>query len=284
MRRQIPDIRDRIAGWRRRPRALLWGRTPESGKGGGLPLHIDMETVQNIRNGMEPNAARRAARLAFGGVDRAAEDVRDVRNISWLEDLEQDLRHAIRAFRRAPGFTLTAVAALSLGIGANTAVFTVLHAVVIAPLPYANPDRLIRLWESSRTQRVERGAVSPGTFVDLRARSRTLERIALFGERDFLVSNGQNTWQSRSAAVSPALFDMLGARPVLGRTFPPDDGTTRFAGSFDEVVIGYELWQRRFGGANDVVGRTVRVDGRWSYTIAGIAPRGFSFPVGTEIW
>ena len=273
-----------MAGWRRRLRALVRRRATEREMAAELAFHIDMETAQNIRNGMEPNAARRAARLAFGGVDRAAEDVRDVRNISWLEDLAHDLRHAVRAFRRAPGFTLAAVAALSLGIGANTAVFTVLHAVVIAPLPYANPDRLVRLWESSQTQRVERGAVSPGTFVDLRARSRTLERIALFGERDFLVSDGQETWQSRSAAVSPALFEMLGARPVLGRTFPPDDGTSRFAGSFDEMVIGYELWQRQFGGASDVVGRTVRIDGRWSYTIAGVAPRGFSFPVGTEVW
>jgi len=241
-----------MAGWRRRLRALVRRRATEREMAAELAFHIDMETAQNIRNGMEPNAARRAARLAFGGVDRAAEDVRDVRNISWLEDLAHDLRHAVRAFRRAPGFTLAAVAALSLGIGANTAVFSVLHAVVIAPLPYANPDRLVRLWESSQTQRVERGAVSPGTFVDLRARSRTLERIALFGERDFLVSDGQETWQSRSAAVSPALFEMLGARPALGRTFPPDDGIWRENVSSD-FVAGATTYDLIFRGTiNDV--------------------------------
>jgi len=259
-----PDVNDRLRGWRRRLHALLQSRRAEHAWSAELAFHLDMETEQNIRAGMDPAAARRSAVLAFGGVDRFSEDVRDVRNIGWLEDFVQDLRHATRGFRRSPGFTAAAVAALSLGIGANTAVFSVVYAVVIAPLPYAESERLVRLWEESAAQHVERGSVSPGTFIDLRARSRTLERVALYGDRDFLVSSGDETWESRAAAVSPSLFEMLGVRPVVGRAFPPDDGEAPYAGTFKEVVIGYDLWQRRFGGAPDIVGRTIRVDGRWS--------------------
>jgi putative ABC transport system permease protein len=106
----------------------------------------------------------------------------------------------------------------------------------------------------------------------------------MYGDRDFLISNGQETWESRAASVSPAIFEMLGGRPVVGRGFPLDDGPTPVVGSSDDVVIGYALWQRRFGGAPDIVGRTIRMDGRWTYTIIGVAPPGFAFPAGAEIW
>src|SRR5690349_8009347 len=162
-----PTVADRARGWRRRLRALLRPSSTRQQTSAELAFHLDMETQHNIASGMRPDDARRAAVLAFGGVDRFTEDVRDVRNISWIEDLAQDLRHAARAFRRAPGFTAAAVGALALGLGANSAVFSVLYGIVIAPLPYSEPDRLVRLWESSQTQRVERGTVSPGTFSDL---------------------------------------------------------------------------------------------------------------------
>ncbi|HUQ80645.1 MAG TPA: ABC transporter permease [Gemmatimonadaceae bacterium] len=279
-----PNARDRYHGWRRRLRALFQRRAAEREMSAELAFHLDMETENNVRLGMSPDAARRAAMLAFGGVDRFSEDVRDTRNVTWLEDLRHDLRHAIRGFRRSPGFTIAAVAALSLGIGANTAVFSVVHAVVIAGLPYPGSERLVRLWESSAAQHVERGTVSPGTFGDLRARSRTLERLAMYGERDFLISDGDETWQSRAAAISPALFEMLGTRPYVGRLFPPDDGPSPYAGTFNEIVISHELWQRRFGGDSSVIGRTIRVDGRWAYTIVGVAQPRFAYPAGVEIW
>jgi predicted permease len=275
---------DRLRGWRRRLRALFHRRHAEHELSAELAFHLDMETEKNIRAGQSPAAARRAAMLAFGGVDRFAEEVRDVRNLGWLEDLRRDVLHAARGFRRAPGFTAAAVTALCLGVGANTAVFAVVYAVALAPLPYAEPDRLVRLWERHPAQGVERGWFSPGTFVDLRERSRGLHGIALYGERPFLLTDGGETWESKASAVSPSLFEVLGIRPLMGRGFTLDDRPGGVAGSYDEMIISHALWQHRFGGAADIVGRTVRMDYRWSYTVVGVMPPGFSFPVGTEIW
>ncbi|MDF2773170.1 MAG: hypothetical protein K0S86_2665 [Geminicoccaceae bacterium] len=279
-----PRFADRLRGVWRRTRALLSRRNADTELSRELAFHLEMETENNIQRGMDPASARRAAIVTFGGVSRFSEEVRDVRNIGWLDDLLQDLRHTVRGFRRSSGFTAAAVLALSLGIGANTAVFSVVYGVVIAPLPYADPDRLVRLWESNPAQGIERSTVSPGTFMDLRERTRTLENAALIGSRHFVVSDGTESWESRAAIVSPALFDMLGVRPVVGRVFPRETGRSKWGGSEDEIVIGYRLWQQRFAGDPNVIGRAVRMDVRWTYTIAGVMPPGFTFPEATEIW
>ncbi|HSA55963.1 MAG TPA: ABC transporter permease, partial [Gemmatimonadaceae bacterium] len=270
MRRVRRAARDVLRGWQRRLMALVRRRAADQTMSAELAFHLDMETEKNIRAGLNPAEARRVAMLAFGGVGRFTEEVRDVRSIGWLDDLSKDLRHAARGFRRSPGFTLAVIAALSLGIGANTAVFSVVYGVVLAPLPYAEPHRLVRLWERNPAQQIEHGTVSPGTFIDLRERSRSLDGIALFGERVFLLSDGDESWESPAATVTPGLFDLLGVRPAAGRTFPPEERGSEWSGSFDEVVISHALWQRRFGGAPDVVGRALRMDGWWTYTIVGV--------------
>ena len=281
-RRPLPT--DRVRAWLRRARALMRRDVADRRMSAELAFHLDMETDKNIRAGMKPADARRAAVLAFGGMDRVSEEIRDVRGIVWVDDAMRDLRHAARALRRSPGFAASAIAALSLGIGANTAVFAVVHAVVIAPLPYAEPDRLVRVWEANPAQRIEHALVSPGTLVDLRQRSRTLERVAIFGEREMLFTDDRQTWAARAAAVSPALFNVLSVRPTVGRVFPSEDDRTAWTGSHDDVVISYGLWQRQFGGDPAVVGRTIRMDYRWSYTIIGVMPLGFSFPTNTDVW
>jgi len=279
-----PSLRDRLRGARRRIRGLVRRGASEREMARELAFHIEMETEHNIRRGMDPESARRTARIAFGGIDRASEDVRDVRNFGWLEDLSQDLRHAARAFRRTPGYTAAAVLALTLGVGANTAVFSVVHGILLAPLPYDDPDRLVRIWESNSAQRIKRANVSPGTLAELRSRSRALDGIALFSERDFLLSNGSETWESRAAAVSPELFDVLRVRPLVGRTFPLESADSSSRIPFDEVVISHRLWQQHFGGARDIVGRTMLMDARWTHTIVGVMPSGFSYPTGVDLW
>src|SRR5688572_18459364 len=165
-----------------------------------------------------------------------------------------DLRFAIRALRRSPAFAASAILALALGIGANTAVFSVVYAVLLKPLPYAEPARLVKLSEFNQSEGRDSGRVSRGTFVDWRARARTLESIAVYS------SGGESLWTLgdslqvvRVAAASPSLSHVLSVQPALGRWFADDAAP----GTPPQFVISYGLWQRAFGGASDVIGRTV---------------------------
>jgi predicted permease len=199
----------------------------------------------------------------------------------------RDFVYAVRTLRRSPLFAASAVLALALGVGANTAVFSVVDAVLLRPLPFDQPDRLVRLSERDPSG-VDRGVVSIGTFVDLRTRSRTLESVAVYT----IPGGGQTLWSLddrlqtvKTSAASPALFSLLRGRPILGRTFTPDDpqggGPSADRGKF---VLSYGFWQRAFGGASDVVGRSVSVEGRFSGEIIGVMPRGFAFPEAVDAW
>jgi putative ABC transport system permease protein len=201
---------------------------------------------------------------------------------------EEMLRYALRSLARTPGFTASAILALALGIGANAAVFAVVYAILLRPLPYRAPDRLVRIFESNDALGLPRGDVSPGTFVDLRERATTLESMAIYMARDWLVSFGageaQETEVARGALVSPAAFPMLGVAPVLGRTFRSEADQPPPFGDSDEVVIGHALWQRRFGGRADAVGETLLLEGGRRLTVVGVMPRGFDFPARAQFW
>jgi putative ABC transport system permease protein len=198
----------------------------------------------------------------------------------------QDIRYALRTLRRSPGFALSAIAALALGIGANTAVFSVVYAVLLKPLPYDEPQRLVRLYEVNQREGIDQEEVSAGTFVDWRTRVRTVEGVAAYitpfgGET--LWTLGDQVRVFKASTVSPSLFSVLRVQPILGRTFRPEEEAAP-PGGLGRLVIGYGLWQRAFGGAADVVGRTVMVEGRQPREIVGVMPRGFAFPDGTEAW
>jgi predicted permease len=197
-----------------------------------------------------------------------------------------DLRYAWRTLRRSPIFALSAIIALALGIGANTAVFSVVYAVLLAPLPFAEPERLVRLSEVDPSGTDTR-LVSIGTFIDWRARSRTLETIAVYtipGSGQTLWTLGDRLEVVKSSAASADLFGVLRGVPVLGRTFVPDD--PRGAASTDtrKFVISYDFWQRAYGGAPGVIGRSVTVEGRFASEIIGVMPRGFVFPQDVDAW
>jgi putative ABC transport system permease protein len=196
-----------------------------------------------------------------------------------------DLRYSVRTLSRSPGFALSAVLTLALGIGANAAVFAVVYAVLLNPLPYRQPGRLVRIWETNLAQGIERGDVSPGSYVSWRDRSQTLDGVALYlaSPRQWLLSFGGEPEVVKGTEVTPGLFDVLGTRPILGRTFHPErsDAPVRDA---PEIVLGYGLWQRRFGGAADVIGKTLVHEGRSALTVIGVMPKGFDFPGGIEAW
>src|SRR3954468_11764217 len=198
----------------------------------------------------------------------------------------RDLIFAVRTLRRAPGFAVSAILALALGVGANTAVFSVVYAVLLKPLPYEQPDRRGRSSGVDPGAGGEQGGVWAGTFVDWRARARTLEAIAIYGipfDGETLWTLGDQVVIVKAATASPAIFSLLRVQPILGRTFRGEQEPVP-AGALGQFVISYGLWQRAFGGASDVVGRTVMIEGRFPREIVGVMPRGFSFPDGTEAW
>ena len=192
-----------------------------------------------------------------------------------------DLRYALRTLRRAPVFTLSAVLALALGIGANTAVFSVIYAVLLRPLPYPEPERLVKLSEFNATEGRDDNRVSRGTFADWSARRRTVAAFAVYSSGgDSLWTLGDRMQVVRVAAASPSLTRVLSVQPIVGRWFEESGGTP----STPQFVISYGLWQHAFGGAADVVGRTVLVEGRSRREIVGVMPPGFAFPERADAW
>jgi predicted permease len=193
-----------------------------------------------------------------------------------------DLRYALRTLRRSPGFAASAILALALGIGANTAVFSVIYAVLLKPLPYPQPQELVRLYERNAAQGIERGALSPGTFLDWQVRSRAFDSLAVFsvpGEALWSFKDGYEV--VRISRVSPSLFQVLRITPVLGRAFTTDAAPLP---AIPEVMISHGLWQRRFGGRTDIIGEAVSIEGRVPAQIIGVMPRGFDFPGSADAW
>ena len=197
-----------------------------------------------------------------------------------MSDLTQDLHYSFRKLLKAPAFTLVTVLALALGIGATTAIFSVVNAVLLRPLPFAEPGRLVALWESARSVDDDKLPVAPADFFDWQAQSRRFEKLAAYHSWSFNLS-GEGDPEQVSGAVSTAeLFDVLGRRPVLGRTYRPDECRQ---GGPAVVVLGNGLWQRRFGSDPRVVGRTLKLDDV-SYTVIGVMPPGFEFPPNAQLW
>ncbi len=196
-----------------------------------------------------------------------------------MDTLLADLRYALRTLRRSPGFTAVAVLTLALGIGANTAIFSVVNAVLLRPLPFHDPDRLVLLWE--RSPQLEFMAVAYPDFVDWREQSRAFEDVAVFNRfRTLNLTGVAEPERLATAVVTASLFPVLGAQAVVGRTFLPDED---HPGAPRTVVLSYGLWQRRFGSDPSLVGRALTLDGQ-SYTVVGVMPRGFQYPRGVEVW
>jgi hypothetical protein len=192
-----------------------------------IRTHLDLEAEERVADGMSETDARYAARRAFGNVTRTQEDVRAVWTRRWLDELVQDVRYALRTLRKSPGFTTVAVLTLGLGIGATTSIFTVVHGVLLKPLPYRDSDRLVRIVEhvpagESVTGQAERVAsLATDEFVEWRTRANTFSHIALYaGVSMTLIERGAAT-RLRGARVSPAIFPMLRLHPLLGRVFIP---------------------------------------------------------------
>jgi putative ABC transport system permease protein len=246
-------------------------------------FHLEMETERHIRAGLSPDEARLAARRSFGGVEQVKEAYRDQRGLPGVEALGRDLAHAARTLRRHPGYTAVAVLSLALGIGANTAVFSLLDAFVLRPLPYPDPDRLVLIFEGGLTRgRFSWGAVSAPVMRDWRERSRAFTAMGAFVPRSVNIADAEGALRLPAAEIEPDVFRALGVAPLLGSGFRSDHAAK---GSDRVVMLSHRLWQDRFGGSGEVVGQTLRVDAV-DHVVVGVMPADFEFPprAGAALW
>src|SRR5882672_1065548 len=246
-----------------------------------LRYHIERQTEQNIRLGMNPEEARSAARKAFGGIEQAKERSRDARGLRWIEELRQDLRYGARMLLKNPGFTLIAVITLALGIGANTAIFSVINGVLLRPLAFHEPDRLFMLWTDNPAYQLGFHEL-PATNADLpewRATATSFEQLAAFQSNTADISGGGDPERIGWVEASANLLPLLGVQPLLGRQFSTEEerpGKDRVA------IISYALWQKRFGGDPEILSKTIAINGIPTIVI-GVMPEGFHFPRANEM-
>jgi putative ABC transport system permease protein len=255
-------------GWRR-IRSAGVRHALERGLDEEIRFHIDQQTEKNRRAGMAPDEARRQALLKFGGLERVKESTRDEVRPALLEDSVRDICHGCRVLRRAPGFTAAALVTLALGIGATSAIFSVVRTVMLAPLPYHEPDRLVAVWETNRGG-ISRNAIAPANFVAWRERSRTLEHLGMVGPATVIMVIDGHPGEISGLAFSSDVFRALGVQPALGRAFTAEEDSGNAV-----IVLSHEFWQGRLGGRRDVLDMTLTTDGR-PRTVIGVMPAGFT--------
>ena len=239
-----------------------------------MRLHRELGEQEQIEAGVALEEARYAARRRFGNEIVLREESRDMWGWNWLEYFVQDIRFGLRMLARNPGFTAVAVITLALGIGANTAIFSVVNAVLLKPLPYADPDRLAVIWV---TEPSAPGGLFPDTgpdFRDWQVMNRSFEGMSAVTIAGATLTGSGEPLQLRGLSVSPNTFQLLGAQPQLGRSFSPDEGPT---GHNHVVILSYGLWQSAFGGQKNIVGNKVTMDGG-AYDVVGIMPKDLRFP------
>ena len=242
-----------------------------------LRFHIEAFAEDLVRAGVPLEEARRRARIEFGGIERVKEEGREARGLGWFDTLRQDFRYGLRILYRSPGFAAVAALTLALGVGANTAFFSVVYGVLLEPLPYKDAARLILLNET--TPRVGVVSVSYPNFLDWRAESSQFSQMAAVSGRSFNLAGVSQPETIKGQAVSPNFLSLLGIRPFLGRDF---DASEEKTGAAPVVMLSYSLWQGHLGGDPSAVGRTIMLDGR-GYTIIGVLPATFRWPDKVDV-
>jgi len=246
-----------------------------------LREHIERQTKANIARGLSAADARREALVAFGGVERFREETRDTRALEWIDTALQDVRYALRGLRRAPSFAVVAVATLGLGIGATTAVFTVVDRVLLRPLPFRQSNQLYAL---SYLPADLPFVVAPGLldrfYLSYHDRQRSFEHVAAYRRTEFTLSGNGEAARISGAFVAADFWPVLGITPTRGRPFLAEEDRP---GAPHVVVMSDKLWRDRFAADEHIVGRGLTLDGD-SYVVIGVAPPGFSFPTSADLW
>jgi putative ABC transport system permease protein len=234
-----------------------------------IRFHIEQQTAKNLRAGMSPEEARRLALIRFGGVEGVRERTRDQIRLALVDDAARDIRQGVRMLRRAPGFTAAALVTLALGIGATSAIFSVVRTVMLEPLPYREPDRIVAIWETTRGG-AQRNVIAAANFAAWRERARTLDHLGMVGPASLAVVVDGQPLGIGGFTFSSDVFEAFGVQPALGRAYTAseDSGNT-------VVVISHDFWQRRLSGRADVLGLSLATSGG-PRTIVGVMPSDFT--------
>jgi predicted permease len=251
-----------------------------------LEFHRAMLERDRAGDGLAPDEAAREARRRIGNVAIAREDARRAWAFDWIEEVVRDVRIALRGYRRAPAFTAAAIVTLALGLGASTAVFSVVRHVLLAPLPYHEPDRVVSIWNS--WVGFDKTWLSDAEVVDAQTRIAAFQGAAAWSTLTANLTGNGDPIRLGAALVTANTFDVLGVKPIRGRGFTDEEVSASVPLA---VVISYGLWQQRYGGAPDIIGRVIQIDGV-GRTIVGVMPRGFQLPTDyvvnaeepTQIW
>jgi putative ABC transport system permease protein len=236
-----------------------------------LSSHIEMATEDNIQEGMSPQEARRQALIRFGGVEVARELHRDARGLPLIEKIMLDVRYAFRMFRKNPGFSLAVIITLALCIGANTAIFSMLYALIFKPLPFPEPDRIVSIYNVYNAGLNKFSGTNIIQYLDFKENADAFEGLAIFQSQEFNMVLGDDAFRYTGAAATSGIFDVLGLKPIQGRFFSKENDRT---GDRREIVLTHRFWKSHFQEDPGVIGHTIQVDSE-IYEIVGIAPEVF---------
>jgi putative ABC transport system permease protein len=267
-----------------RLRSLFRRKVVETELDDEVRFHVEQLVEQHVESGLPREEARRRARLEFGGIEQAKEECRDARGVQFIETLFQDTRFGLRMLLKSPGSTAAVVIALALGIGASTAMFTVVRSVLLRPLPFKDPTRLIRLYEHSADEKFAYNQVAAGVFAAWKNQSHSFSDLAIISvgaQYNLSGAGGQLPEKVRAAECSWSLFPTLGVEPAVGRTFAAADDQPSANAT---VVLSWSLWKRRFGGDSSIVNQMISLDAK-SYTVIGVMPSWFTYPEqNVQLW
>jgi predicted permease len=270
-----------LRGLYRRARALLRSEAIHREIDEELRFHVEMRAEENVRRGMRPEEARREAERRFGNFGHIKERAYEVRGGGMLETLLQDIRYGARVLGRNKSFTAAAVLTLALGVGANSAIFSVVNSVLLRPLPFDEPERLVRVYEKRLKLGRTRNVVSAPDFLDWRAQNKVFDSVSAYTGWSTALTGGDEPRQVTGTVASADLFRVLRAAPMMGRVFGDEEDRP---GAARVVVISRRMWEGQFGADPSILGKTIRLDGV-GHTVVGVMPADFEFPDReTELW
>jgi hypothetical protein len=266
-----------------RLKALLYRKRQEQDLNDEVAAHLRMDAQERIDAGYTPEEARRAAQRDFGNILQATEATRSTWGWTMLDQCSQDTRYSIRNLGRAPGFTVVTILTLALGIGANTAIFSIVNAALLRPLPYPDANRLVSVFSLNPSLNSDLSPVAPGDFRDWREQATSFERLAAYagGGGDISFWLEERPESINAARVTWDFFETMGIAPLLGRGF--EQSVELVPANSTSVVLSHRLWLSRFGGDRNIVGRQIKTP-TGAATVVGVMPPAFRFPPNAEVW